>query len=218
VRQRQKQLAILRAIGASRSAVVGQVLGEALLIGLCACALGGMLGVAMARAGVEQTAETVSRVYQVVNVEGIVVTPLDLLLGAVIGLLVPLVAALRPALWVAGQPPYEGLSRPPEEGDAPGGAAGLVLGGTLAALGLVAFALPAARDDVWLGQGAFGLVLVGDALPGARPRRLGGRRASSGASERASPRRRRSPSITSCATAGGPPSTSRPSSPASRPS
>ena len=162
VRQRQRQIAILRALGAGRGAVVAQVLLEAALLGLLATAVGTALGLGMARSGLQQTADTVSTIYQVVKVEEVQLSLRALLPALFVGLVIPVLAALHPARWVAAQPPHLGLTRPVEEEmSLRGESRALLAGAAIMAAGIAVFLLPQASHDVWVGQSAFGIVLFG---------------------------------------------------------
>ena len=162
VRQRQKEIAILRALGAPTRGVMGQILLEAAAIGVLASLTGITLGTGLARAGLEQTAGTVSEVFAVVKVEEIQLTMVDVVGAILVGMVMPVVAAWWPALEVARLPPYLGLSRPVAQGSNPRKERrSLIVGLLLAGVGFVVFLLPAAQRRVDLGQGAFALVLFG---------------------------------------------------------
>lgn len=98
---RQHELGLLRAFGARRRAVIGQLLGEALLIGLIAGVLGVVVGVALmpiAMGSVSQTIRTVS----IIDVSAVVTT-----IVASVG--AALVAALYPAWRLARGAPVRQL-------------------------------------------------------------------------------------------------------------
>ncbi|MBI2566926.1 MAG: ABC transporter permease [Candidatus Schekmanbacteria bacterium] len=161
VRQRQRELAVLRALGAGRRAIMALVLLEAFVLGAGATALGVGVGFGLARGGLASTARTVSEIYVLVKVDEVRLTLWNLLPALFVGLFVPVAGAVRPARWVANQPPVAGLTRPPEEGeDRQGVRRGLVVGALLVAAGLVAFLSPQATLDPRVGQISFGFVVL----------------------------------------------------------
>lgn len=94
VAQRMRELALLRAVGASRGQVLGSVIGEAVLVGVVASAVGAIAGVALA-AGLrqllaaiglelpERPLELASAAFVLPVVLGIVITTLSALVPAV---------------------------------------------------------------------------------------------------------------------------------------
>ena len=105
VAQRQRELALLRAVGASRGQVLATVLGESAIIGLIASAVGVIAGIGLAvalRAGLAGLGISLPG-------NGLVVSPRTVLFGLVAGTLVTLAAAIVPA-WRAGTiPPVAAL-------------------------------------------------------------------------------------------------------------
>ena len=105
VAQRQRELALLRAVGASRGQVLATVLGESAIIGLIASAVGVIAGLGLAvalRAGLAGLGISLPG-------GGLVVSPRTVLFGLVAGTLVTLAAAIVPA-WRAGTiPPVAAL-------------------------------------------------------------------------------------------------------------
>ena len=105
VGQRTRQLALLRALGASRGQVTRSVVGEALVVGLLASALGIGFGLMIA---------TVLRaIFSAAGFGlpegGLVLAPRSLLAAAVVGLGVTLVASLAPARRASSVPPVQGM-------------------------------------------------------------------------------------------------------------
>jgi putative ABC transport system permease protein len=93
VAQRTRELALLRAIGASRGQVLGSVVVEAAVVGLVAAVLG--LGVGLALAiGLR---EALAALGIDLPATGIVVLPRTIVVGMVVGLVVTVLAALLPA-------------------------------------------------------------------------------------------------------------------------
>ncbi|WP_243704525.1 ABC transporter permease [Micromonospora sp. KC723] len=138
VAQRVKELALMRAIGASRWQMIGSVLAEALAIGVVASALGLGAGI-----GVGALLAYVFR--HVGNtdlpVESIEIPASAVISAFVVGTLVTLVAALLPALRAARIPPVAAL-REVTAPDRPltrlavAGALTTAIGGTTLGLGL----------------------------------------------------------------------------------
>jgi putative ABC transport system permease protein len=105
VAQRSRELALLRAVGASRAQVIGSVLVEAIVVGLVGSAAGIGLGVLLA-AGLRA----------LLNQFGLDIPDASLILagrtvvaGLVVGLLVTVVAAVFPALRAARIPPIAAM-------------------------------------------------------------------------------------------------------------
>ncbi|MBI5511956.1 MAG: ABC transporter permease [Deltaproteobacteria bacterium] len=162
VRQRKNELAILRAIGTSRRAVIALVLAEAAGVGLVATALGLGLGYLFATYGLAATATTVSDVYDVVKVSEVQLLPRHVVTGLGVGLLIPLLGALRPARHVANESPVAGLTRGVEETFAAGRPwKPLVFGGLFFVAGLSLAWSPAAHTNIAVGYGAFASMLGG---------------------------------------------------------
>jgi putative ABC transport system permease protein len=94
VAQRTRQLALLRAVGASRSQVLGSVLLEAALVGLVAAGLGMLAGVGLAKA----VTAILSASGADLPTTSLQVRPFTVLLAFGLGLVVTLTAALIPAI------------------------------------------------------------------------------------------------------------------------
>ena len=94
VAQRTKELALLRALGASRAQVLGSVLLEAAVVGVVAAAAGVAVGLLLAR-GVMASLDAIG--FQTPNAT-IVVRPTAILLSLFIGTSVTLLASLLPAI------------------------------------------------------------------------------------------------------------------------
>jgi putative ABC transport system permease protein len=101
IRTRRWQFGILRSIGVTRSQLLRLVLGESVLLGLVACALGSVAGIVMS-----YNAEAM-----IVNVTGynppMVVPWLYIFIGGSLVIVVSILASLWPAIWVARAQPLE---------------------------------------------------------------------------------------------------------------
>ncbi|MEO8328565.1 MAG: FtsX-like permease family protein, partial [Candidatus Nanopelagicales bacterium] len=105
VAQRTRELALLRALGASRRQVTGSLLGEAVVVGLIGATLGCLAGIGVASA----IQALFSAVGLDVSAGGLVVEPSRIVLGYVVGVLVTLVAAWAPAWRAARIPPVAAM-------------------------------------------------------------------------------------------------------------
>jgi putative ABC transport system permease protein len=153
--QRQKENALLRAIGASRRQVTRTLFVEALLIG----ALGGLLGFAggVALAALINTALG-SAGFLPTDTE-LVVSPSVLVITLIIGIVVTLVCAIVPALRAGRVPPLaamrdvavdrSGVSR-----------SRLVIGLVFIAISAGGTALGLTGDAIWLGPGVVALFVA----------------------------------------------------------
>jgi putative ABC transport system permease protein len=94
VAQRTRELALLRAVGASRAQVLRSVLVEAVVVGFVAAALGLVVGVGLAFA--------VTAILKATGVDlpsaSLVVSPTTIAAALIVGLLVTVVAAIAPAV------------------------------------------------------------------------------------------------------------------------
>ncbi|MDO5534131.1 MAG: FtsX-like permease family protein [Propionibacteriaceae bacterium] len=92
VSQRTRQLALLRAVGATRRQVFATVIGEAAVLGLAA----GLVGVA-AGAGIVGLIAPASRGTAFLRIEQVVIAPRDVILPFAVGVVLAVVSALVPA-------------------------------------------------------------------------------------------------------------------------
>jgi putative ABC transport system permease protein len=105
VAQRTRELALLRAVGASRGQVLGSVLLEALVVGAVAAVLGLLGGIGLA-AGIT----ALLRGFGVdLPTTSLVVAPKTILVALVVGLVVTVVAAVFPAIRATRVPPLAAL-------------------------------------------------------------------------------------------------------------
>lgn len=109
--ERLGELAVLRAVGADRVQILLLIVGESLVVGAVAAALGVGLGIAASQYLLNHTAASASLLMQVVDVRELTVPTDALVLGALVGVLMAAVGAAVPA-WLAFRvPPGEALSR-----------------------------------------------------------------------------------------------------------
>ncbi|SCL27689.1 putative ABC transport system permease protein [Micromonospora rhizosphaerae] len=172
ITQRTRELALLRAAGATAGQVLRSVLGEALLVGLTASAAGLGLGVAAAT-GIRDLA----RAFGVPLPEGgLVLTPRTVLVAFAVGVLVTVGSAVGPARRAAAVAPVAALR---SAAAARTGRVRVVAGALAAAAGLAAIAAVLAADAPvpLLGAAAVaavvGLALLGPALTPALVRLIG---------------------------------------------
>ncbi len=158
VAQRGRELALLRALGASRGQVVGSVLFEALVVGLLGSTAGLGLGVALA-VGIRALFAHIG-----LDLSG---TPLVLrgrTVGAAyaVGVLVTLAAAYLPARRAGRVPPVAAMREDVEVGETPLRRR-VALGALLVGVGAVALGLGLFADVPdhlwWVGLGILGVVL-----------------------------------------------------------
>jgi len=105
VAQRQRELALLRAVGASRRQVLATVIGESAIIGLIASAVGVIAGIGLAavlKAGLAALGIDLPA-------SGLVISPRTVLFGLLAGTLVTVVSAIVPARRAATIAPVAAL-------------------------------------------------------------------------------------------------------------
>ena len=136
VAQRTRELALLRAVGASRRQVLASVLIEALAVGIAGAALGIGLGIATAlglRALLGQFGFALPA-------DDLVVNSRTLVIAMVVGPVVTLVAALIPALRSTRVPPISAMRANAAPVTPRAGALRLILGAVILAAGVAALA------------------------------------------------------------------------------
>jgi len=109
VSQRRREIGTLRSIGASRRAVVGTFLGEALLLGLFGGVIGVLMGGALAKAVVGQFGANVSRFFENIAPPPVHVDRALAIEGVALGVLASLFAAWGPASRAASIAPIESV-------------------------------------------------------------------------------------------------------------
>ncbi|MDR9481111.1 MAG: FtsX-like permease family protein [Spiribacter sp.] len=146
--RRRPTIGVLRAMGVQRREILGQMLGDALLIGVIGTVAGLILGFALAHGLVGLVLQTVNDVYFERAAGDLVLSGWSLAAGLLVGLGGSVVAALAPAREAAATPPRAAWSRADLEARARrlarraaiAGALTLALGGGVIALssGLIA--------------------------------------------------------------------------------
>ena len=148
VAQRQRELALLRALGASRRQVTVSVVAESVLVGLIASTLGLGLGVVVALG-----------LQQLINAFGgslpggsLVLAPRTVVVSLLTGLVVTVVAALLPARRAAAVPPVAAMrdAATPERSLR----RGTIVGAVLLSLGAVLLGVGLQGEIVLVGVGA----------------------------------------------------------------
>jgi len=109
--RRRGTLAVLRALGATRTQIFRLILGEALVLGAVGTLVGLGLGIIFGRATVGLVAQTISDLYFTVNVQGVTLDPTTLLKASIIGIAASLAAATIPSLDATRTPPAGSLRR-----------------------------------------------------------------------------------------------------------
>lgn len=154
VGERRRQLAIMRAVGATGRQVMNTMLGEAVLLGVIGTLIGLPLGVGLAWA----MNRSMSKGFDVILPDP-QVNWLPIVLAVVIGVGTSVFGAFVPA-WRAGQvSPMEGLSRVSREDIEGSGRRYLVLGVVLMLLGGLIDYL-AITGVIWIYIGPFGAVFL----------------------------------------------------------
>ena len=166
IAQRMREFATVRTLGASRRQVLTSIVIEALVVGVVASAVGVLLGLALA--------EGLFRLFDAVGFtlpnSGLLFEPRTAVIGMVVGVLVTLLASLRPALRATRVPPIaavrEGAELP--EGRfhrfrTPWSIFLVVIGFAALSYGLFAPDLGTTQLLTWMGLGAI-LIFFGVAL------------------------------------------------------
>jgi putative ABC transport system permease protein len=100
--QRRRLIGTLRALGATRAMIFGQIVAETLALGAAGTLVGLAAGIALADGLVELVTRTINDLYFVLTVRQLFIDPVVLAKGAGVGLLAALAGALGPALEAAG--------------------------------------------------------------------------------------------------------------------
>lgn len=108
--RRRRSLGTLRAIGATRGDVAGDILAESLLLGLVATAAGLALGWVLSRSLTSLVLATINDLYFTTRVSPDGIAWLPFLKAGVLGVGATVIAALRPAMEAAGEPPRTAMT------------------------------------------------------------------------------------------------------------
>ncbi|WP_152990381.1 FtsX-like permease family protein [Sphaerimonospora mesophila] len=176
ITQRTRELAVLRAAGATGGQVLRSVLGEALLVGIAASIAGVGLGVAAA-AGLRN----LTGAFGITLPDGsLIVEPRTVIVALAIGIGVTVTSAIGPARRAASVAPVEAMRR--SSAPAAGGRGRTVIGSLATVLGVAGLAAviavrPSAGMIAPVGAAALsvivGLVLLGPAVAPALARFIG---------------------------------------------
>jgi putative ABC transport system permease protein len=181
---RLRELALLRAVGASRGQLFGSVLGEAALVGAIGGAVGAGFGLLVAR-GLQAILGTIGIE---LPADQLVVLPRTILVAVAVGIVITVLAAIVPARRAVAIPPVAALTEVAVAAPAGRGIVRTVLGAVLLVVGVVTLTLTLTTDAgaATLGVGAVALFLGVAALSAliVRPfaRVLGGPSAAMGVS------------------------------------
>ncbi|MBS1153927.1 MAG: transporter permease protein, partial [Myxococcaceae bacterium] len=109
--QRRREIGTLRALGSTRFRIRALFTLEAAVLGLFGTIVGIPLGTLVARLAISWVAGTISSIYIQVNAKDVFVGPQEMVLGAALGILGSVFAALRPAVVASSVQPVEALRR-----------------------------------------------------------------------------------------------------------
>ena len=166
IAQRTREFATVRTIGGSRRQILGSIIIEALAIGILASLVGLALGIALAE-GLFSLFDAVG--FTLPN-QGLIFEPRTAVVALLVGILVTLIASLRPAIRATRVPPIAAVregSTLPEGRFArfrlPGSILVTALGFAALLFGLFGPGLSTTGILVWMGIGAL-LIFIGVAL------------------------------------------------------
>jgi putative ABC transport system permease protein len=108
VAERRRDIGMLRALGATRGTIVGVILSEGLLQGILGTAIGIVLGYGLA-VGMVGLLNPIMRQYLNLRINAPVISPILVVLAAVVGVGVTLLAGLLPAVSAGRVTPLEAL-------------------------------------------------------------------------------------------------------------
>lgn len=140
--QRRREIGTLRALGATRFRIRALFTLESFTLGTIGSVLGLPLGALVGRLAIAGVSESISTIYIQVNAKEVQLGPLELALGAGLGMAGSVFAALRPAVVASRVQPVEALRRDVAAG---AGAVQLRSWPTFLALGLWVAAYPATQ-------------------------------------------------------------------------
>ncbi len=170
IAQRTREFATIRTLGGSRRQVLGSIVVEALVVGTAASVVGLVLGLALAK-GLFKLFDAVG--FTLPN-QGLLLETRTIIVSLLVGILVTLLASLRPAVRATRVPPIaavrEGATLPESRFARfrTIGSLGLTaLGFAALAYGLFGSGLGTTQILLWMGIGAL-LIFIGVALFSAR--------------------------------------------------
>ena len=146
VLQRRTMIGTLRALGVTRGELYRQILGEALLIGVCGTALGMVLGVFLGEGLLRLVTRTINDLYFTVQVSQLHLTAIGLAKGAMLGVGATVAAAMVPAWEATRTPPRAVMNRSVIEGRMRRALPWSTLAGALVLLGSAALLLVPTRS------------------------------------------------------------------------
>ena len=111
VLQRRREIGTLRALGTTKRDIRALFAIEAMVLGLIGSALGIPFGLVVGRGAISWVSDTVSQLYVQVNAQDVQLGTSEMALGAALGILGSVFAALRPAVIASGVQPVEALRR-----------------------------------------------------------------------------------------------------------
>jgi putative ABC transport system permease protein len=163
--RRRNEIGVLRALGASRGAILGGFLAEAVFFGTVGSATGLLLGRLMAAGAVRLIGTTVEALYVSSQPAPIHINFAGAATGIALGLFVSALAALAPALEASHVSPIESMARGREEYVvATRSKAGLLLALTMFVLGAAFSLLPPIHRVPFFAYGAVVFFIAGTAL------------------------------------------------------
>ena len=163
--RRRAEIGIVRALGATRSAVMAAFLGEAVCFGLAGGLLGLFLGRIMASGAVKLLGATVDALYVSSRPAPIELTPGMVALGLFIGVAVSLASAAAPAREASQVSPVEAMARGEREYAARvHKVRDLWIAVAFAVLGVMASRMPAVGGKPFFGYGAALLFIAASAF------------------------------------------------------
>jgi putative ABC transport system permease protein len=113
---RRRELAVLRAIGASRPLLFSLFIGEGALLGLCGWLLALPISSILVKYLLAGVSGTVSTLFVRVQVDELLLSPWEILLSLLVTLAVSVLAALQPAREAMRVPPREAMDIEPTAG------------------------------------------------------------------------------------------------------
>lgn len=167
VAQSTRELALLRAMGASRSQIIAGVVAEALIVGVLASAIGLLGGIVLATV----LTNLLSNSGFGPNIDSLTLPPVGFISSFLVGAVVTLVSGLLPAIKAARVPPVAAMRDVAI--DTSGRSVGrLAIGGIITAIGVGLLALGLASDELPVVGFSFAALLLGVIVLGplfARP-------------------------------------------------